>query len=157
MLEASGRHVYGFGSDFDSREPRFMTSSDQGHSWETREPPEPMLSLAISPANATEIVASGEQRVYRSSDGGRRWRPVNAPAGGLLTWNRHGLFLAPTDGRVWHAESATSSWTQTSDIGGQPAAWDSGPDGELLAALHDGTVKQSDDAGATWSVRSQPS
>jgi hypothetical protein len=37
------------------------------------------------------------------------------------------------------------------------AAWfDTRPDDELLIALHDGTVKQSADAGRSWSVRSEP-
>jgi hypothetical protein len=38
-------------------------------------------------------------------------------------------------------------------IGRKPAALESGPGGELYAALHDGTIKRSDDHGRTWSVR----
>lgn len=157
VLEASGSRVYGSGSDFDSRQPRFLTSRNRGRAWEQREAPEPLLSLAISPSDASTIVASGEERVYRSSDGGKRWRPVDAPAPGLLTWNARGLFLAGLDGRVWSASGPESPWRSTAEALGEPvAAWDSGPDGELLAALHDGSVKQSDDAGRSWATRLEP-
>ena len=95
--------------------------------------------------------------MYRSSDGGKRWRPVDAPAPGLLTWNARGLFLAGLDGRVWSASGPESPWRSTAEALGEPvAAWDSGPDGELLAALHDGSVKQSDDAGRSWATRLEP-
>jgi SAM-dependent methyltransferase len=48
VLDASGRTVYGFGSDFDSREARFLRSEDGGRSWTRPSPPEPLLSLAIA-------------------------------------------------------------------------------------------------------------
>lgn len=154
VLEASGAHVYGFGSDFDSREPRFLTSTDGGRTWDRREAPEPLIALAISPDKPQEIVAPGEQLVYRSNDGGRRWRPVNAPAPGLLTWSSRGLFLAAADGRVWRTDAAGGQWSPTGEgVGEEPAAMDSGPDGELLVALHDGVIKQSGNSGATWKVR----
>jgi hypothetical protein len=157
VLEASGSHVYGFGSDFESREPRFLTSSDGGRTWDRREAPEPLLALAISPNEPEEIVASGEQFMYRSSDGGRRWRQVDAPAAGLLTWNARGLFLATADGRVFRADAAGGRWSPSDEgVGEAPAAMDSGLDGELLVALHDGVIKQSKDSGASWTVRSEP-
>jgi len=42
------------------------------------------------------------------------------------------------------------------EVGGQPAAFEDGADGELLAALHDGTVKRSGDDGASWHARVTP-
>jgi hypothetical protein len=115
------------------------------------------VSLAIAPSDPDEIVASGERRVFRSGNGGRSWRPVDAPAAGLLSWNRQGVFLVGGDGRVWRADSAAGPWDSTGgNADGQPAAWDSGPDDELLVALHDGTVKQSVDGGRSWTIRSRP-
>jgi hypothetical protein len=156
VLEASGRRVYGYGSDFESREPRFLTSADGGRSWQRLTAPEPLISLAIAPSDSRELIASGEQRVFRSSDGGRSWRPVDTPAPGLVTWNGKGVFLAGGDGRVWRADSAAGPWDAREPVDGQPAAWDSGPRDELLVALHDGTIKLSADGGGTWAIRSLP-
>lgn len=157
VLEASDERIYGYGSDFESREPRFLTSADGGRHWERLEAPEPVMSLAISPEDSKQIVVSGEERVYRSGDGGRRWRPTGAPAPGLLTWNARGLFVFDAGGRVWRAEAADGSWAPTGEpVGGTPAAADSGPENELLVALHDGIVKRSLDAGRSWTVRSRP-
>jgi hypothetical protein len=86
VLEASGQRIYGYGSDFDSRQPRFLASDDRGASWRQLQAPEPLIALAISPASARTLIAAGEQRVYSSRDGGRSWRTINAPAAGLLAW-----------------------------------------------------------------------
>jgi hypothetical protein len=156
VLEASGERIYGYGSDFDSREARFLTSADAGKTWTSLTAPEPLLSLAIAPGRPEVIAASGEQRVFVSRNGGETWRPIGAPAAGLLAWTGAGLFLVGGDGSAWRADSPGARWKPRPSIGGQPAAFDSGPRGELLAALHDGTVQQSADGGGRWTVRSRP-
>ena len=57
VLEASGPRVYGYGSDFKSREERFMTSTDGGRSWKRLAAPEALISLAISPSDPRRVVA----------------------------------------------------------------------------------------------------
>lgn len=156
VLEASGRRIYGYGSDFESRQPRFLTSADRGRRWDRIDAPEPLISLAISPTNARSVVASGERRIYASENGGRSWSTVDAPAAGLLAWNANGVFLAGDDGRVWRRPRDGSSWQPAGSIGGQPSAFDNGRGLELLAALHDGTIKRSADDGRSWAVRSTP-
>ena len=156
VLEASGQRIYGYGSDFKTREPRFLTSVDGGRRWQRLAAPEPLVSLAIDPGNARSLVASGERGVHRSRDGGHSWAAVGAPSAGLLSWNAAGLFLAGGDGRVWRTSLASGPWRAAGSIEGQPAAFDNGRGRELLAALHDGTIKQSTDDAATWSVRSAP-
>ena len=59
VLEANGPRIYGYGSDFKTREPRFLTSSDAGRRWERLDEPEPLISLAIDPCNARRLLASG--------------------------------------------------------------------------------------------------
>jgi hypothetical protein len=46
-------------------------------------------------------------------------------------------------------------WKRASDIGGQPAAFDSAGN-ELYVALHDGMIKRSTDAAKTWTIRAAP-
>lgn len=156
VLEAGGRRIYGYGSDFQSREPRFLVSDDRGRSWRRLEAPEPLIALALSPQDARVLIASGERGVFSSRDGGRTWPPIEAPSAGLLAWNPGGLFLAGGDGRVWRSDDGGASWRETASVDGQPSAFDSGRGEELLVALHDGTIKRSGDRGGSWTVRSQP-
>jgi photosystem II stability/assembly factor-like uncharacterized protein len=154
VLEASGTRVYGFGSDFRTRAPGFLLSDDNGETWEEREVPEPLISLAISPRDPRRIVASGTAALYVSDDAGRRWLPHPGPPG-LLAWGDE-LTVADAHGAVHAAADAVQRPQPVGHIGGKPAALESGPDGELYAALHNGTIKASDDGGRTWSVRATP-
>ena len=156
VLEASGRRIYGYGSDFDSGEPRFLASDNGGRNWRRLDPPEPLIAVAISPTDARTLLASGERRVFSSRDGGRSWSPIEAPTAGMLAWNTAGLFLAGAEGRVWRSTDDGGAWQEAAEVGGRPAAFDSGRDDELLVALHDGTIKRSSDRGANWAIRSEP-
>lgn len=156
VLEASGRRIYGYGSEFASRTPRFLTSDDGGRSWARLKAPEPLIALAIAPADPRRLIASGERRVFSSRDGGRSWSPVEAPSPGLLTWTTAGVYVVSADGRVWRNSDGAAAWREATGVGGPPAAFDAAPSGELLVALHDGIVKRSSDQGRSWSLRSQP-
>ena len=68
VLEAAGPRVYGYGSDFESRQAGLLVSDDGGRSWEGRTPPEPLLSLAIDPGDPERVVASGENGLHASTD-----------------------------------------------------------------------------------------
>jgi len=162
VLEASGGRIYGFGSDFATREASLLTSRDAGRSWQRRTPPEPLLSLAIDPDDPDRIVASGERGLHISSDAGRRWRSVaGEPA--LLSWSAPGgeraagrLYAVDLVGGVRRSDDAAGSWRAVGQIGGEPAAFEATGPTELHAALHDGTIKRSTDGGVSWSVRSTP-
>jgi photosystem II stability/assembly factor-like uncharacterized protein len=156
VLEASGARIYGYGSDWKTREPRFLTSADGGRGWRRLRAPEPLISLAISPDDDRALAASGERRVFRSHNGGRSWSAVDGPGAGLLVWTRSGVVLVDLDGRVYQSAELDGRWRPIGAVDGQPAALDSGPEDELLVALHDGTIKLSTDAGRNWSVRSRP-
>jgi hypothetical protein len=155
VLEATGARVYGYGTDFDTRTASLLVSGDGGRSWQERVTPEPLLSLAIDPHDRDHIVASGEDRIYSSSDAGRGWRPLGDDAG-LLAWaSPRSLFLVRLDGSVARSPDAGLSWEQAGEVGGQPAAFESAG-GQLYVALHGGTIKRSVDNGASWSVRASP-
>lgn len=156
VLEASGERIYGYGSDFASREPRFLTSADGGRRWDRLDAPEPLTSLAISPTDSRSLIAAGERGVHASRDGGRSWSAVDAPAAGLLAWNAGGVFLAGDGGHIWRRTRAGLAWKRAGSIGGRPSAFDNGRARELLAALHDGTIKRSTDGGRVWTLRSAP-
>jgi photosystem II stability/assembly factor-like uncharacterized protein len=156
VLEASGERIYGYGSDWKTRTPRFLTSADGGHRWQRLKAPEPLISLAVAPTRSRSLIASGERRVWRSDDAGRSWAPLEAPSAGLLARTTDGVFLVAADGRTWRAGQDGRSWKEAGSVGGQPAAFDNGVGQQLLVALHDGTIKQSRDGADSWTIRSQP-
>jgi hypothetical protein len=155
VLEATGDRVYGFGSDYDTRQTNFLVSDDGGRSWDKRQTPGPLVSLAISPDHPDRIVAAAEDGLYRSEDAGKGWRPLTDDVG-LLAWTESGaLYLVGADGSVSESRDDGASWGAAGEIGGQPAAFEAAGD-DLYAALHDGTIKRSTDGGRSWTVRSTP-
>jgi photosystem II stability/assembly factor-like uncharacterized protein len=154
VLEATRKRIYGYGSDFDSNEASLLVSDDGGRSWEERMPPEPLISLAIDPMDPDHVVTSGEHGTHSSSDAGRGWRPIGADPG-LLAWTRRALCRVGGGGDVSCSSDSGRSWQRVGAIDGQPAAFDSAGD-DLYVALHDGTIKRSDDDGETWAIRAEP-
>jgi hypothetical protein len=156
VLEATGKRIYGFGSDFDTKQAALLVSDDGGRSWDERAPPEGLISLAIDPADRDRIVVSGKDGLYSSSDAGGGWRGLDgAPA--LLAWPTPAALVAVRgDGTIARSKDAGGAWQELGDVGAQPAAFEAESGDELHVALHDGTVKRSTDGGTSWSVRSKP-
>ncbi len=156
VLEASGERIYGFGFDFETRRAGLLVSDDGGRSWQERSPPEDLISLAIDPADPDRVIASGGNRLYRSSDAGRHWHPIRGRPG-LLSWPRAGrVFIVAGDGAVSRSGDAGRSWREIGEAGGEPAAFEAEGADDLYVAFHDGTIKRSTDGGASWAVRSTP-
>lgn len=156
VLEAVGRRIYGFGSHFETRAATMLVSDDGGRTWAERSPPEALLDLAIDPADADRAVASGEDGLFITRDAGRTWRPLDGPAG-LLTWAEpDALYAVAGDGAVSRSQEAGRTFEAVGQIPGQPAAFHGESTDELYAALHEGTVLESRDGGASWRVRSHP-
>ena len=153
VLEAASERVYGFGSDFESRRAQFLVSSDGGTTWQKREVPEALVSLAIHPDDPDRLVASGESGIYESRDGGKSWRRRSDEAG-LLVWRAADELVVIAGDGVATASSDAVRWQDLGQVGGQPAAFEAERDG-LYVALHDGTIKRSTDGGRSWSVRAQ--
>ncbi|MEJ7875880.1 MAG: F510_1955 family glycosylhydrolase, partial [Solirubrobacterales bacterium] len=153
-LEARDDRVYGYGSDWESREPQFLVSSDGGENWDERDFPEEFISLAIHPEDADKVLASSEASTYLSSDAGRSWRQLDS-GGGLVAWpSPSELLIIDGEGSV-QSSSDGADWQEVGQIDGQPAAFESEHDG-LFVALHDGTIEHSADGGRSWSVRYEP-
>jgi hypothetical protein len=88
----------------------------------------------------------------RSRDAGATWRALAAPTG-LLAWPRSDrLYALDDDGVASVSGSAGRTWQAVGNVDGAPSAFDPGPGGRLLTALHDGTIMQSRNGGVTWTV-----
>jgi photosystem II stability/assembly factor-like uncharacterized protein len=151
VLEAQEKTVYGFGSDWETREARFLRSDDRGRVWTRLTAPEELLGLAIDPEDTRVSVALGEQRGWLSRDGGASWRPLSLP-GGLVTWTPElGLVAVDPQGVIRSATEPTGDWQEVGRLPGPPAALE-GVGEELLAATHESQVLSSRDGGRTWSA-----
>ncbi len=153
ILESAGRQVYGYGTDFKSREEGLLVSPDGGKTWAKRAHPEPLRALAIDPKDEARVVATGETRLWRSDDAGRKWRQLVGPLG-LVTWDSRSLMVVDDRGAVSTATGVGTGWEKVGEVGGPPAAL-AASGGDYLVALHDGTIKRSEDGGE-WTVRSRP-
>lgn len=151
VLEADGDTVYGYGSDFDSREPRFLRSGDGGRTWTRLPEPEGLLGLAIDPRDERHIVGLGERLGYVSRDAGMSWRRLAVP-GGLVTWTRElGVVAVDGDGVVRRASKPLARWRRVARISGTPAAFEA-VGAELLVATHESAILRSRDGGRTWAT-----
>jgi hypothetical protein len=159
LLEAAGKLVYGYGSDYDSGAAGLLVSSDGGRRWSELPVPEPLVSLALDPRAPRRLVASGQRSLYVLGAGRSPVVLGGGPTGLLAFAEDEGplmerLLVLDGAGRVWRTEQRR--WTVVAELGGEPAALDAGRPGELLAALHDGTVKRSTDGGVSWEIRAVP-
>jgi len=143
-LRASARRVYGA----DATSGKLLVSADGGRTWQERTPPAAVLDLAVDPAAPDHVVATTEAGLFRSRDGGRRWRPLDRDLIGLLTWS-DALVLVDGQGDVRRSTDAGRTWTEAGTIGAPPAALTS-DGGALLAATPDNVVRRSEDGGRTW-------
>jgi hypothetical protein len=157
VLEAAGRRIYGYGSDWRTRRESLLVSSDGGRSWERRGTPGTLVDLAIDPGDADRVVSSLENgSVYASGDAGRSWRRLDA-ALRTLAWPAGDALLGVAEsGTVYQSGDGGRSWRRVGQVGGEPAAMTGTRARELYVALHDGTVERSRDGGANWAVRSKP-
>ncbi len=152
VLRLAEDRVYGF----DSSNGRLLVSEDTGRTWSERTAPTSLLDIAVNPSNPRDLVASSQEGLFGSADGGRAWKLLN-PTPGLLAWPRADrLYLLDAAGDLHVSELEGRTWRPGGSIGGEPAAFTANTPRELYAALHDGTIKRSVNGGQSWTVRSAP-
>lgn len=156
VLEAAGKRVYGFGSDFKSRREQFLVSDDGGSRWQSRDIPESLISLAINPNDSEQLIASSQNRLFESDDAGKSWQSLDGEPG-LLAWPKvDSRYLIDNEGTVFVSDAVTSDWREVGGAGEAPATFEAESASALFTALHDGSIVESSDGGETWELRSKP-
>jgi hypothetical protein len=145
VLEA--RHGLIFGSNAG----QLMVSAD-GRSWDDRASL-PMADLAISPEDSQTLLATTQQGLARSTDGGRSFGLVeSAPLLQLITWTDAGTVLGVTpDGAVHASTDGGTRWQQRGSVDGTAEALAAVGD-EVHVATADGIVS-STDGGHAFQIR----
>lgn len=150
LLRYSEGRLYGI----DAGTGALMLSADDGQSWRTSAPPSGLIDIAVDPADSERLLASTSTGLQLSEDGGTRWRAF-ADEVGFLAWpEREALFLVGAGGQVEESRDGGKSWVRLGNLRSQPAAFAASDRDRLYAALVDGTVLQSTDAGQTWDAAS---
>jgi hypothetical protein len=156
VLRSVGARVYGY----DVTNDRLLLSTDGGKAWNELNKPGPLVDLAVNPSNHRRLVVASigglEDGLFESTDGGRGWRRIGN-AVGLLAWPQpNRLYLIVQGGLVLASRDGGRTMRSVGEVGGAPAALLAQSESELYVALHDGTVKRSNDGGVSWAVRSTP-
>jgi hypothetical protein len=97
--------------------------SDDKRSWETRTNL-PMADFAASPDDADVVLATTEQGLARSDDGGRSFGPVpGAPLMLLVSWGEDGALVGVgPEGAVYTSPGDGQPWEQRTQLDGRPEA-----------------------------------
>jgi photosystem II stability/assembly factor-like uncharacterized protein len=138
--------VYGY----NSLTGAFMVSADQ-KTWETRTKL-PMADFAISPDDQNVLVATTEQGLLRSEDGGLSFTPTSAPLLLLISWADDDTLVGVTpEGVLQVSGDKGSTWQQRGALDGSPEALEATNSDDIYAAAG-GAVMASTDGGRTFTV-----
>ncbi|PTL60295.1 WD40/YVTN/BNR-like repeat-containing protein [Paraconexibacter algicola] len=149
-IEVAGNRVYAF----DALSGKLLRSRDSGATWSSTTVP-PVLDLAVDPVDADRLVASTEQGVLVSTDGGRGFRPVVDLPLSHLTWGSDGITAVGGDQVVQRISGDLRTINQHGRAPIVPAATTE-TDFGLLVAGDDGSVYTSRDGGRTWDLTLEP-
>lgn len=145
-LEARHDRVYGHSKAL------IMVSEDQ-QTWDERAGLS-LEDMAISPTDPDTMLIATKNGVSISTDGGRQVRPLpKTPPLALVEWSSNGLAVGVDDGGQVHTSTDQgTTWSARGSVGRQPVAL--AVDGDsVYVATRDGSVMESNDAGAQFKVR----
>ena len=144
-LEYRHDRVYGL----NSMTGQLLTSADK-QSWAEISSAE-IADFAVSPDDPDVLVATTQQGLTRSTDGGATFEAVeSAPIMVFVSWADDGTLAGVTpDGVVYTAQEPAGEWTEQAALDGQPEALTIDSATQIYAAAN-GTVLASTDGGATF-------
>lgn len=129
---------------------QLRVSSDK-RTWDTRSQVA-LRDFAVSPSDPDTLVATSEQGLVRSTDGGRSWSQIGRPVI-LLDWpTDEELWGIGTDGAVMRSGDGGATWSSPGTVTGRPAAF-AVHEKTLYLATVEGQILQSRDEGTSWDTR----
>jgi photosystem II stability/assembly factor-like uncharacterized protein len=143
----AARHGLVYGSNAG----QLMVSAD-GRTWDTRASL-PMADLTVSPEDPQTLLATTQEGLARSTDGGRSFQLVaGAPLLQLVTWTDTGTLIGVHPEGTLHVSSdGGATWERRGSVAGAPQALTATVD-EVFVAVGDGIVASSD-GGRTFQTR----
>jgi len=148
IVVAHGR-IYGF----DAVLGALLISSNEGKTFrEQFTPPGLVVDFVVDPGDPDYLLVATENRIYRSRDGGQRWRTVAQAGRARLAWSEGGRVLrADHDGTVYESTDRGGSYSRVSQVNGEPYKFKAMQDaGHLILALGDGRILETTDGAKRW-------
>ncbi len=143
---------------FDAVLSAILISDDGGRTFtENFTPRGLIIDFEVDPANAERIVASNDQELFRSTDTGASWRPIDRREGIRLSWPAPGaLYRALKDGTVQRSTNGGDTFDDVGSVDGEPYKFKAISEDELYLALSDGTIMHTTDGAKTWQAVFRP-
>lgn len=140
--------IYGY----DSISGTLRVSKD-GTTWDDRAALQ-MLDFAVSPDNANTVLATTQDGIATSTDGGATFRPGSEPVMALLSWPKTDtLYGVDPRGELNRSTDGGATWKSSGDVpGGGPQALTAVDSNHLIVATQDG-IYETQDAGKTFTKR----
>lgn len=144
-LAAAGTTVVGL----DATRGVLMTSADRGRTWQDRAELD-ALDVTVDPSDGSRVLATTENGVAASRDGGTSFDPVaGGPLLAFLSWAAADtVYGIGPDGTVHVSSDRGATWRQGAGTASPPQAVTAEPGGQLTVVTDDG-VHRSGDGGAT--------
>jgi hypothetical protein len=143
---------------FDAVLSALLISADGGRTFtENFTPRGLIIDFEVDPADAQRVVASNANELFRSTDTGKTWRPIDRREGIRLAWPAPGaLYRALKDGTVQRSGDGGETWKDAGKVDGEPYKFRAIGADELYLALSDGTIMHTIDAAQTWKAVFRP-
>ncbi len=143
---------------FDAVLSAMLISRDGGKSFDEQFTPRGLIiDFDVDPSKPERIVASTEEELFRTEDGGRSWRPLQAGKGIRLAWPAPDrLYRAEKDGAVKVSADGGTTWKDTGRVPGEPYKFDAVSAQEVFLALSDGTIMHTTDGSQSWDTAFRP-
>ena len=137
---------------FDAVLGALLISTDGGKTFTERfTPPELIIDFEVDPDDPDYIIASSQRRIFRSTDGGKHWRPVQGSEGTRLAWPvADALYRADADGSIEVSDNGGGSFDIVGKVAGEPYKFKALGPRHLYLALSDGSILETTDGGKDW-------
>jgi len=143
---------------FDAVLSAMLISDDGGKTFKEAFTPRGLIiDFEVDPANPDRIVASTEDEVFRTEDGGESWRPLAPADAARFAWpDAKTLYRATKDGTFSVSADGGTRWEDVGPVGGEPYEIHATGPKAAFVALSDGSIIETQDGGATWRDRFRP-
>jgi photosystem II stability/assembly factor-like uncharacterized protein len=143
---------------FDAVLSALLISEDAGRTFTEHFTPRGLIiDFEVDPADPERIVASNADELFRSTDAGASWRPIDRRQGTRLVWTAPDkLYRALKDGSVERSADGGDTWDAAGAVDGEPYKFKAVGADELYLALSDGTIMHTTDGARTWEAAFRP-
>jgi hypothetical protein len=143
---------------FDAVLGAILISEDDGRTWTERFTPRQLiLDFVVDPEDPEHLIASTEEQIYRSQDGGEKWRPSDQGSAPRLDWPAPDtLMRADKDGLFQVSSDGGQTWERRGRIEGEPYKVRALDAERAFVALSDGTILETTDGGKSFEEKFRP-